>query len=70
MGSYVAHGIRMTGSSMFLVLIATPLVLHGRAGLVVHSGHHPHIVKHLIHEYHVNIPWISCCYVASMTGGE
>jgi hypothetical protein len=41
------------------VFIATPLVLHGGAGLLVHSGHSPHIVTHLIHEYHVNIPWIS-----------
>jgi hypothetical protein len=37
------------------VLIATLLGLHGGAGLVIHSGHPPHIATHLIHEYHVNI---------------
>ena len=26
---------------------------------VVHTGHPPHSVTHLIHEYHVDIPWIS-----------
>jgi hypothetical protein len=26
---------------------------------VVHTGHLPHNTIHLIHEYHVNIPWIS-----------
>jgi hypothetical protein len=57
-GSYVDHVMRMTVSSMFFGLIATPLGLHGGSGLVVHSGHPPHIVTHLIHEYHDNIPWI------------
>ncbi len=59
MGSYIAHGMRMTISSMFYVLIATPLGLHGGSSLVVHSGHPPHIVTHLIHEYHDDIPWVS-----------
>jgi hypothetical protein len=58
-GSYVAHGMRMTVSSMISVLIATPLGLHGGSCLFAHTGHFPHIVTHLIHEYHVNIPWIS-----------
>jgi hypothetical protein len=44
MGSCVAHGVRMTASSMFFELIATPLVSHGGTGLVVHSGNPPHIV--------------------------
>ncbi len=58
-GSYIAHGMRMTVSSMFFVLIATPLGLHGGLCLlVVHSGHPPYIVTHQIHEYHVDIPWI------------
>ncbi len=58
-GSYVAHSMRMTISSMFFVLIATPLVLHGGSCFVVHSDHPPHIVTRLIHLYHANIPWIS-----------
>ena len=57
-GSYVAHGMRMTVSSMFFVLIGTLLGLHGGASLVVHSGHPPHTVTHLIHDYDVDIPWI------------
>jgi hypothetical protein len=57
--SYVDHGMRMTVSSMLFVLIATPLGWHGGSGLVIHSGHPPLIVTHLIHEYHVNIRWIS-----------
>ncbi len=59
MNSYIGHGMRTTVSSMFFVLIATPLCLHGGSCLIVLSGHPPHIVTHLIHEYHVNIPWIS-----------
>jgi hypothetical protein len=59
MGLYVDHGMRMTASSMFFVLIATPLGLHGGSCIVLQSGHTPHIVIHLIHEYHVNFPWIS-----------
>jgi hypothetical protein len=58
-GSCVAHGMRMTVSSMFFVLIATPLGLHGGSCLGIHSGQHPHLVTYLIHEYHVDIPWIS-----------
>ncbi len=58
-GFNVAHGMKMFVSSMFFVLIATPLDLHGGSGLVVHSGHPPHTVTHVIHEYHVDIPWIS-----------
>jgi hypothetical protein len=58
-GSYVAHGMRMAISSMFFVLIATPLVLHSGSRIVVHPGHPLHIVTHLIREYHVDIPWIS-----------
>ncbi len=58
LGSYVAHGMRMSVSAMFFVLIATPPGPHGGSCLVVHSGHPPHIVTHLIHEYHVDIPWI------------
>ncbi len=58
MGSYVARVMRMTVSSIFFVLIATPLDLHGGSCFVVHSGNPPHIVIHLIHEYHVNISWI------------
>jgi hypothetical protein len=57
-GSYVANGVRMTVLSMFYVLIATPLASHGGSCLVAHSGHPPHIVAHLIHEYHVDIPRI------------
>jgi hypothetical protein len=26
---------------------------------VVHTGHPPHNIIHLLHEYHVDIPWIS-----------
>ena len=37
----------------------TLLALHGGADLVVHSGHPPHTITHLIHKYHVNILWIS-----------
>jgi hypothetical protein len=49
-GSYVAYGMRMTVSSMFFVLFVTALGLHGDAGFVLHSGHPPHIVTHLIHK--------------------
>ena len=36
--------------------------LHGGADLVVHSGHPPHTITHLIHEYHVNITQISMSF--------
>jgi hypothetical protein len=55
MDSCVDHGIRMTVSSMFFVLIATPLGSHEGSCLVIHSGHPPHIVTLLIHEYHGNV---------------
>jgi hypothetical protein len=41
------------------VLITTPLGLHSGSCLVVHSGNPLHLVTHLIHEYHVDTPWIS-----------
>jgi hypothetical protein len=70
-GSYVAHGMRMTVLSMFFVLIATPLGSHGGSCLVVHSGHPPHIVTHLMHEYHVNTPHGFVCHcVASKAPHE
>jgi hypothetical protein len=48
--------MRKTFSFMFFMLIATPLGLHGGAGLAFLSGHPPHIISHLVYEYHVNIP--------------
>ena len=32
---------------------------HGGAVLLDHSGHSPLTLTHLIHEYHVDIPWNS-----------
>jgi hypothetical protein len=58
MCSYVAHGMGMSVFSRFFVLIATPLGSHGGSCLG-HLGHPPNIVTHLIHEYHVDIPWIT-----------
>ena len=31
----------------------------GGSGSDAHLSHHPHIVTHLFHEYHVAIPWFS-----------
>ena len=33
--------------------------LHGGAVLVDHLGHSPLTLTHLIHEYHIDIPWNS-----------
>ncbi len=58
--SYVDLYIKMSASSCtFLVLMAS----YGRRMVVqifvVHTGHPPHNIMHLLHEYHVDIPWIS-----------
>jgi hypothetical protein len=57
--SYVSHGIRMT--CLIHVLCACGLLQgsHGDAVLVDHLGYSPLTLTHLIHEYHVNIPWNS-----------
>ena len=54
-GSYMAHGMRMTISSMFFMLIATPLVLHGgcRPSCQLRPSS-PHS--------NTSNPWISCWY--------
>jgi len=59
MYAYVADGMRM--SCLNHVLCACGLLQgsHGGAVLVVHLGHSPLTSTHLIHEYHVDIPWNS-----------
>ncbi len=54
--SYVALGMRMTVSSMFFVLIATPLSLHG--GSCPYQGQSVllHILINRVREYDDNIP--------------
>jgi hypothetical protein len=44
--------------------------LHGGAGLVIHLGHLPHLLTHHIHEYQVDIKWISIlqCSFCGMRG--
>jgi hypothetical protein len=58
MGSFVDPRMRMTVHPCVFAY-ANPLGLHGGSCLVVHSGHPSHMVTYLIHEYHVNILWIS-----------
>jgi hypothetical protein len=58
-GSYVAHGMRMAVSSMFYVLIVTPLGLNSDSCPYQGQSMFPHIVIHHIREYGDNIPWIS-----------
>ena len=57
--SYVDLHIKMSASCTFFVLLAS----YGRQMVVqtfvVHTGHPPHNIIHLLHVYHVNIPWIS-----------
>ena len=61
--SYVDHGTRMTLSSMFCLYASSQLWgSHGGAVLdnhYVHSGYSSLTLTHLIHEYHVDIPWNS-----------
>ena len=57
--SYVHHGTRMTASFMFCALVGSyGVCMVVRAVLVNHSGQSPLTLTHLIHEYHVDIPWI------------
>ena len=56
--SYVVGGIRMTRLIHVLCACGQPWGLHGCAVLMDHSGHSPLTLTHLIHEYHVDIPWI------------
>jgi hypothetical protein len=51
----------------------TVLASHGGAGLVVHSSHSPHLLTHHIHEYQVDILWISmlpCSFHGAKGGGD
>jgi hypothetical protein len=57
-GSYVAHGMRMTVSSMFFVLIVTPLGLYGGSCPYGDQSVIPHIIIHHIREYDDKFPWI------------
>ncbi len=56
MGSHVAYGMRMTVSSMFYVLIATPLGLHGGSFPYQFQSMVAYILKCHIREYDDNIP--------------
>jgi hypothetical protein len=58
--SYVAYSMRMT--RLIHVLCASSQLQgpHGGGGLVTPPGpFSPHMVTHLFHEYHVDIPWFS-----------
>ncbi len=48
----------------------TVLASHGGAGLVVHSGHPPHLLTHRIHKYQVDIGRVSMlpCSFRGMRG--
>jgi hypothetical protein len=48
----------MTVSFMFCALVASYGVRMVGAVLVNNSGQSPLTLTHLIHEYHVDIPWI------------
>ena len=56
--SSVDFHTKMSASCAFFVLLASyrlHMVVHADL-VVIHSGHPPHSVTHLIHEYHVDIP--------------
>jgi hypothetical protein len=56
MGSYIGHGMRMTVSSVFFCAYCHSSGFTWWFIPYSPPGHAPHIVTHLIHEYHVNSP--------------
>jgi hypothetical protein len=58
MYSYVHHGTRMTVSFMFCALVASYGVRMVVQSCQPLGSISPHLNTSLIHEYHVDIPWI------------